>query len=98
MPLNVINKRVDHKPLVSSAVSIYMSWLIFSSKRATVTMAPAKIAKSLYCPNLSLRLSLVGGTIQYFRRVHSLWMKLAFLAAGRVDSLKFLRSINTTNK
>ena len=25
MPLNVINKRVDHKPLVSSAVSIYMS-------------------------------------------------------------------------
>lgn len=89
------NERVhfNQMPLVSSAVSISKSWLILSWKYETVRMAPVKMARSRYCENLSLRFSVVGGTTQYLRRVHSLCRALAFPAAGLVDSLKLRRSI-----
>lgn len=70
--INMINVAFNQSPLLKSAVSISNNLLIFSSKMATATMAPVKMARSLYCAKRSLRLSLVGGSSQYLMRVNSL--------------------------
>lgn len=78
---------------LAASVSISSNLLMESWKYDTPAMTPKNKAKSLYCSNLSVLLSTVGGSNQYLALVYVLSKKPALLAAGLVDSLKFLRSI-----